>query len=88
MLSPVNRTATGNIGVVSIDNPPVNALSQAVGLVDLLVGALVDEGRKILDEGIAGPTKPGARTTPEQKSGAGHNLRPTPYDWVCRNRYN
>jgi 3-hydroxyacyl-CoA dehydrogenase len=30
MSSPVNYTLTGNIGVISIDNPPVNALSQAV----------------------------------------------------------
>ncbi len=30
MSTPVNYTLTGNIGVISIDNPPVNALSQAV----------------------------------------------------------
>ena len=38
MSSPVNYTLTGNIGVISIDNPPVNALSQAVrqGIMDAL----------------------------------------------------
>jgi 3-hydroxyacyl-CoA dehydrogenase len=38
MSSPVNYTLTGTIGVISIDNPPVNALSLAVrqGIMDAL----------------------------------------------------
>ena len=44
MTSPVNYTLTGNIGVVRIDNPPVNALSLAVrqGIVDALGSAAND----------------------------------------------
>ncbi len=44
MTSPVNYTLTGNIGVVRIDNPPVNALSLAVrqGIVDALESAAAD----------------------------------------------
>ena len=30
MSSPVKYTLTGNIGVISVDSPPVNALSHAV----------------------------------------------------------
>ena len=38
MSSPVNYTLTGTVGVISIDNPPVNALSLAVrqGIMDAL----------------------------------------------------
>jgi 3-hydroxyacyl-CoA dehydrogenase len=50
MSSPVNYTLTGNIGVITVDNPPVNALSQAVrqGLLDALNAAESDTSEAIL----------------------------------------
>ena len=49
MSSPVNYTLTGNIGVISIDNPPVNALSQAVrqGIMEAL-----DESERDTSEAV------------------------------------
>ena len=44
MTSPVKYTLTGRIGVISVDNPPVNALSHAVrqGLLDAFREAAAD----------------------------------------------
>ncbi|MFL6648449.1 MAG: hypothetical protein ACJ8KO_10870, partial [Sulfurifustaceae bacterium] len=41
----VSFTKQGNIGVISVDNPPVNALSQAVraGLRDACAQGLADD---------------------------------------------
>ena len=50
MSSPVNYTLTGNIGVMSVDNPPVNALSQAVrqGIMEALDEAQNDASEALL----------------------------------------
>ena len=50
MTSPVNYTLTDEIGVITVDNPPVNALSHAVrqGLMDALDLADRDGSRAIL----------------------------------------
>jgi len=50
MTSPVNYTLTDEIGVITVDNPPVNALSHAVrqGLMDALDLAHTDDSRAIL----------------------------------------
>jgi 3-hydroxyacyl-CoA dehydrogenase len=50
MSSPVNYTLRGNIGVISIDNPPVNALSLAVrqGIMDALDEAERDASEALL----------------------------------------
>jgi 3-hydroxyacyl-CoA dehydrogenase len=50
MTSPVKYTLTGNIGVISIDNPPVNALSQAVrqGIMEALEQADQDASRALV----------------------------------------
>lgn len=50
MSSPVNYTLTGNIGVISIDNPPVNALSQAVrqGIMEALDESEQDTSEAVL----------------------------------------
>ncbi len=50
MSSPVKYTLTGNIGVISIDNPPVNALSQAVrqGIMEALDEAEKDASRALV----------------------------------------
>lgn len=50
MTSPVNYTLTDEIGVITVDNPPVNALSHAVrqGLMDALDRADHDASRAIL----------------------------------------
>ena len=50
MTSPVNYTLTDEIGVISVDNPPVNALSHAVrqGLMEALDLADKDDSRAIL----------------------------------------
>jgi 3-hydroxyacyl-CoA dehydrogenase len=50
MSSPVKYTLTGNVGVISIDNPPVNALSQAVreGLMDALEVAEQDASEALV----------------------------------------
>ena len=50
MTSPVNYTLTDEIGVITVDNPPVNALSHAVrqGLMDALDLADKDDSRAIL----------------------------------------
>jgi 3-hydroxyacyl-CoA dehydrogenase len=50
MSSPVNYTLTGRIGVISIDNPPVNALSHAVrqGIMDALDQAEGDASDALL----------------------------------------
>ncbi len=50
MTSPVDYTLNGNIGVVRIDNPPVNALSQAVrqGIMDALDQAEKDSSAAVL----------------------------------------
>ena len=50
MASPVNYTLTENIGVVTIDSPPVNALSQAVrqGLMEAMETAAADASEAIL----------------------------------------
>ena len=46
----VNYTLTGRIGVISVDNPPVNALSHAVrqGLLDAFEVAAADDSEAIL----------------------------------------
>ena len=55
MSSPVKYTLTGNIGIISIDNPPVNALSQAVreGIMEALetAGKDASEALVIICEG-------------------------------------
>ena len=50
MTSPVNYTLTGRIGVISVDNPPVNALSHAVrqGLLDAIQAASTDDSEAVL----------------------------------------
>ncbi len=50
MSSPVNYTLTGNIGVITVDNPPVNALSHAVrqGLLDAFATAAGDASEALL----------------------------------------
>ncbi len=50
MASPVNYTVTGNIGVITVDNPPVNALSFAVrqGLLDAFETAANDASEAVL----------------------------------------
>ncbi len=50
MASPVNYTVTGNIGVITVDNPPVNALSWAVrqGLLDAFETAAKDATEAVL----------------------------------------
>ena len=50
MAFPVKYTLTDNIGVVRIDNPPVNALSQAVrqGIMDALGQAEQDDSEAVL----------------------------------------
>jgi len=50
MSSPVNYTLRGKIGVISIDNPPVNALSLAVrqGIMEALDEAAVDASEALL----------------------------------------
>ncbi|MDJ0793344.1 MAG: 3-hydroxyacyl-CoA dehydrogenase NAD-binding domain-containing protein [Woeseiaceae bacterium] len=50
MSSPVKYTLTGNIGVVTVDNPPVNALSHAVrqGLLDAFETAAGDASEALL----------------------------------------
>ena len=50
MTSPVKYTLTGRIGVISVDNPPVNALSHAVrqGLLDAFREAAADASEAIL----------------------------------------
>jgi len=50
MTSPVNYTLTDEIGVITVDNPPVNALSHAVrqGLMDALDQADTDDSRAVL----------------------------------------
>jgi 3-hydroxyacyl-CoA dehydrogenase len=50
MTSVVHYKLTGNVGVITIDNPPVNALGQAVrrGLIDALDQGLGDPGAKAL----------------------------------------
>ncbi|MBT8105858.1 MAG: 3-hydroxyacyl-CoA dehydrogenase [Woeseiaceae bacterium] len=50
MPSPVNYTLTGDIGVITIDHPPVNALSLAVrqGIMDSLDAAAGDASRAVL----------------------------------------
>ena len=50
MSSPVNYTLTGNIGVITVDNPPVNALSHAVrqGLLDAFETAAGDASEALL----------------------------------------
>lgn len=50
MTSPVNYTLTDNIGVITVDNPPVNALSHAVrqGIIDALDAADKDSSEAVL----------------------------------------
>lgn len=50
MSSPVKYTLTGNIGVISVDSPPVNALSHAVrqGLLDAITEAQNDASEAVL----------------------------------------
>ena len=50
MTSPVNYTLTDNIGVITIDSPPVNALSQAVrqGIMDALDVADADASEAVV----------------------------------------
>ncbi len=50
MSSPVSYTLEGNIGVISVNNPPVNALSQAVrqGIFDALAEAAGDDSKAVL----------------------------------------
>ncbi len=50
MASPVNYTLTGNIGVIRVDNPPVNALSHSVreGLLDAFETAADDASEALL----------------------------------------
>jgi 3-hydroxyacyl-CoA dehydrogenase len=48
--TPVSYVCRQQVGVISIDNPPVNALSQAVreGLVNALEQAIDDDSRVLL----------------------------------------
>jgi 3-hydroxyacyl-CoA dehydrogenase len=50
MSSPVSYELQGNIGVISVDNPPVNALSQAVrqGLMDAITAAQSDASEAVV----------------------------------------
>ena len=50
MSSPVSYTLEGNIGIISVDNPPVNALSQAVrqGLYNAIAQAEGDTSKAVL----------------------------------------
>ena len=50
MTSAVNYTLTGRIGVISVDNPPVNALSHAVrqGLLNAFETAAADDSEAVL----------------------------------------
>lgn len=50
MSSPVSYQLQGNIGVISVNNPPVNALSQPVrqGLMDAMIEAHTDASEAIL----------------------------------------
>ena len=50
MTSPVNYILTGDVGVVTVDNPPVNALSQSVrqGLLDAFTEAAGDTSKAVL----------------------------------------
>ena len=50
MSSPVDYVIEGNIGVISVDSPPVNALSQAVrqGLLDAVSAAQSDASEAVL----------------------------------------
>jgi len=50
MSTPVKYTLRGTVGVISIDNPPVNALSQAVrqGIMDALDRAAQDASRALV----------------------------------------
>jgi len=50
MSSPVSYTLEGSIGVISVNNPPVNALSQAVrqGIFDAIAEAKNDASRVVL----------------------------------------
>jgi 3-hydroxyacyl-CoA dehydrogenase len=50
MSSPVNYELTGNIGVIRIDNPPVNALSRAVrqGIMEALQQAEQDASQAVV----------------------------------------
>jgi 3-hydroxyacyl-CoA dehydrogenase len=50
MSSPVKYTLSGNIGVISVDNPPVNALSQAVrqGIMEALNEADQDASQALV----------------------------------------
>ncbi|MGI9264769.1 MAG: 3-hydroxyacyl-CoA dehydrogenase NAD-binding domain-containing protein [Gammaproteobacteria bacterium] len=50
MSSPVSYTLEGSIGVISVNNPPVNALSQAVrqGIFDAIAEAERDAGKVVL----------------------------------------
>ena len=50
MSSPVNYALVGNVGVISVDNPPVNALSQPVrqGLFDAVAAAEGDASKIVL----------------------------------------
>lgn len=50
MSSPVNYALVGNIGVITVDNPPVNALSQPVrqGIFDAVAEAEADASKAVL----------------------------------------
>ncbi len=50
MKSPVSYALVDDIGVITVDNPPVNALSQAVrqGLLDSIRAAQADASRIVL----------------------------------------
>jgi 3-hydroxyacyl-CoA dehydrogenase len=50
MTSPVSYELVDDIGVISIDNPPVNALSQAVrqGIHDAIAAAQQDASKAVL----------------------------------------
>ena len=50
MSSPVSYTLEGNIGVISVNNPPVNALSQPVrqGIYDAITRAEDDASKAVM----------------------------------------
>ncbi|HNP63122.1 MAG TPA: 3-hydroxyacyl-CoA dehydrogenase NAD-binding domain-containing protein [Woeseiaceae bacterium] len=50
MSSPVSYQLEGNIGVITVDNPPVNALSQPVrqGLLDAVTAAQIDASEALI----------------------------------------
>ena len=50
MSSPVNYALAGNVGVITVDNPPVNALSQPVrqGIFDAVAEAAGDDSKAVL----------------------------------------